>query len=342
MKTLNQKHIIISRTDNIGDVILTLPLASLLKQEYPDCKISFLAREYVSAIIKSAPDVDAFISWDNINSLNEKEAVKTLAAIGADTILHVFPKSKIARLAKKAKIKTRIGTSRRWYHYFNCNKRIKFSRSKSQLHEAQLNIKLLSAFHMQTDYSLSQISKLIQLKTHASLSQKLQSYLDANKFNLIIHPLSNGDTREWPIENFNVLINNLPADKFNILVTGSEKERTQLQDPMMSKCPQAIDLTGKLSLDELLELIQHADGLLANSTGPLHMAAAAGIKTLGLFPPAKTMNPTRWAPLGKQAEFMVIDKICDASLCHDSQDCACIRAIKTDAVLNKIVDWLVA
>lgn len=339
MKTLNPKHIIISRTDNIGDVILTLPLASLLKQKYPDCKISFLAREYVSAIVKSDPNIDAFISWDNLNSLEENEAVKTLAAVNADTIFHVFPKSKIARLAKKAKIKTRIGTSRRWYHYLNCNKRIKFSRSKSQLHEAQLNIKLLSAFDMQTKYSLAQISKLIQLERQPSLSQKLLRYLDPQKFNLIVHPLSNGNTREWPIENFTALINNLPSSKFNVLVTGSKKEHEKLQDPMISKCPQAIDLTGKLSLDELLELIQRADGLVANSTGPLHMAAAAGIKTLGLFPPAKTMNPARWAPLGKQTQFIVIDK-CDASQCHDSSDCACIRAIKTDAVLNKIVAWL--
>ena len=60
------QHIIISRTDNIGDVVLTLPLAALLKQYYPQCKVSFLARNYVKDLVLSCPAVDAFINWNEI------------------------------------------------------------------------------------------------------------------------------------------------------------------------------------------------------------------------------------------------------------------------------------
>lgn len=340
MKLQSPKHILLSRTDNIGDVILTLPLATLLKQHFPHCKITFLARNYVNAVVQSSPVLDEFLSWDTLDKLPEDEAIKALKQLNADTIIHVFPKKKIATLAKKAGISHRIGTSRRWYHYFTCNHRVKFSRSKSILHEAQLNLKLLSAFNLETVYSLPDTANLISLKCKESLPQKIKEFLHPEKFNLVIHPLTNGNTREWPLEYFKTLINSLPQNQFNILITGSPKENQLLQKPLIQQCPHALDITGKLSLNELLQLISASDGLLANSTGPLHMAAALGIHTLGIFPPAVTMNPNRWAPLGKKAQFTVIDKTCDAKSCTDGSNCACIRAITPQQVQTQINHWL--
>ena len=42
------KHILICRTDNIGDVVLPLPLAGYLKQRFPDARIGFLCRAYAA------------------------------------------------------------------------------------------------------------------------------------------------------------------------------------------------------------------------------------------------------------------------------------------------------
>ena len=137
------QHLIISRTDNIGDVVLSLPMATLIKQRYPACKISFLARDYVNDIIQHCSDVDAFISWDELQSLPPDVAVEKLKDLKVDTIIHAFPNKKLAKLAKSAAIKNRIGTSHRLYHWFTCNQRINFTRKNSKLHEAQLNLKLL-------------------------------------------------------------------------------------------------------------------------------------------------------------------------------------------------------
>ena len=93
------QHIIISRTDNIGDVVLTLPMSTLLKQHYPNCTVSFLARDYVKSVVMACPDVDHFISWDELKNLSSSEGVVFLKALQADTLLHVFPNKKIAKLA---------------------------------------------------------------------------------------------------------------------------------------------------------------------------------------------------------------------------------------------------
>jgi len=140
------KKIIISRTDSIGDVILTLPVAGVLKKANPRTEIIFLGKKYTRDVVESSLHVDFFMDWDDIQKNEKPEQIRIFKDIHADVIIHVFPVKKIAHLAKKANIPLRIGTTGRLYHYFTCNKLIPISRKRSDLHEAQLNLKLISSF----------------------------------------------------------------------------------------------------------------------------------------------------------------------------------------------------
>lgn len=331
---------IISRTDNIGDVVLTLPVAALLKQYYQGCEVILLARDYVESIAKACPHVDQFLSWNKLQAMSSSDAVKTLRELDADTILHVFPHPAIAKLAKQAKIKTRIGTSHRLYHLLTCNKRVNFSRAKSNLHEAQLNLKLLAPLHVPVNFSLQQLIPLTRLHTNERPTENVLNCLDRERFNLIIHPLSNGNGREWPIENFVQLIRELPPNLFNVIVTGTSAEKQRLQKPLLDQCEHITDATGNLSLSELLLLLRHGDGLVVSSTGPLHIAAALGSRVLGLFPPQKGLSIERWGPIGKQAQHIAIDKECFA--CPETGGCPCMQGITVNKVKSVIGKWLEA
>ena len=59
-------HIILSRTDNIGDVVLTLPMAVLLKKKWPGCKISLLGKSYTQSIAEHCTYVDNFLNYDEV------------------------------------------------------------------------------------------------------------------------------------------------------------------------------------------------------------------------------------------------------------------------------------
>src|SRR5688572_26430253 len=150
--------ILISRTDSIGDVVLTLPVAGVIKKHYPEAKILFLGRTYTREIINLSQHVDGFVNYDDLEKLNTAQRAEYLKASGCDIILHVFPRKEIAFLAKRAGIPLRVGTRNRAYHWFTCNKLLKLSRKKSSLHEAQLNIKLLEFLGIDTNISLSEVS----------------------------------------------------------------------------------------------------------------------------------------------------------------------------------------
>ena len=65
MQNITPKRLIISRTDSIGDVILTLPVAGELKRMFPDIHILFLGSSYTRPIVECCPHVDEFVDIIN-------------------------------------------------------------------------------------------------------------------------------------------------------------------------------------------------------------------------------------------------------------------------------------
>ncbi len=331
----NRLTIIISRTDSIGDVVLTLPLAGIIKQAIPDCRILFLGRNYTKDVIALSKYVDEIISYDYIENLPKNEQIKTFADLNATHILHVFPVREIAILAKHAKIKSRIGTANRIYHWFTCNIKIKLSRKNSNLHEAQLNTKLLEPLGIKKKFSIDEINAGYGFTQIPILEEQFSSLILKNKINVILHPKSKGSAREWGTENFSELILALDKSKFNIFITGTNSEGEMIR-LFIKQHPDAIDLTGRLTLQQFIAFINKCDVLIASSTGPLHIAAALEKKAIGLFAPMRPIHPGRWKPIGLNAKFLVIDKTC--SDCRKTQSCHCIKEIKVNSVIKLMAD----
>jgi ADP-heptose:LPS heptosyltransferase len=330
----NHEVFIISRTDNIGDVILTLPMTGVLKQKYPDCYIYFLGQQYTKPIIECCRHVDRFLNWTEIKKLPFNEQVVFFESLSADEIIHVYPVKEIAQLSKAAKIPIRTATRNRFYHWLYCNRLIKLSRRNSNLHEAQLNLKLLS--EIQTDnMDLNDISSFYGFQPINPLNKDLQRYIIPHKINLILHPQSKGSAREWGLENYADLIKSLPQEKYNILLTGTEEEGLHYRKMLVFPYPFVHDLSGQLSLQELISLINAVDALVACSTGPLHIAASLNKLAIGIYPPIRPMHPGRWSPVGKNVHVLVLDKECNQ--CRKTLDCQCIRSIKSEQVIEILV-----
>ena len=326
--------IIISRTDSIGDVVLTLPLAGIIKQYIPGSTLIFLGRNYTKEVIGLSQHVDEFISYDAILKLPESEKIAAFKKLNATHIIHVFPVKEIAILAKKASIKNRIGTTNRLWHWFTCNIKISLSRKNSDKHEAQLNTKLLEPLGIHKEFSLDELASFYGFTHLPVLEKQYADLIPSNTTNIILHPKSKGSAREWGLDNFSKLIRELDKNTHTVFISGTAQEGELLKD-LITQHPEAVDLTGKLSLQQFIAFINACDGLVAASTGPLHIASALGKKAIGLFAPMRPIHPGRWKPIGKQAGYLVLDKNCDD--CRKTRNCHCIREIQTDDVI-KLID----
>ncbi len=319
------KTIIISRTDKIGDVILTLPLAFLLKEKFTDTRIIFLGNSYTKPVLKCTEYIDEIYEWDKITHLSEKERIDFFKKLKADAILHVFPQKEIAQTAFRSGIPFRAGTSHRTFHWLYCNTLLNFSRKKSDLHEAQLNLKLLRPLGLNIERSLEDLSQIKLLNNIPAHDALTATYIDETRINIIFHPRSKGSAREWPLQHYAELCNLLPENKYNIIFSGTEDEAQMYRSFFKNISKNILDAGGKLSLDQYIALISKCDALIAASTGPLHIAAATGIHAFGIYPPIRPMHPGRWAPIGKHVHIFSQNK--DCVNCRKTTECQCMKDI---------------
>ena len=288
------KGILISRTDAIGDVVLTLPLCGLLKEKFPKAKLIFLGRTYTKAVVEVCEHVDFFWDWEEVKAWPFEQVKEHLTLYEVDTIAHVFAKKEIANWAKKVGIPNRLGSLRKWYHWTTCNFFVNYSRKSSALHEAQLNIKLFGKLGLEIP-DREELWKYYGLVASKELAEDLENLLADKRRKIILHPLSKGSSIDWSVNNFKTLADNLSSD-FQVFITGAPEEKEQVDKHFEGSS--VVNLAGRLRLEELVSFISKVDVLVANSTGPLHIAAALGVSTVGLYPTQRPMHAGRWGAIG--------------------------------------------
>jgi len=326
-------RILLSRTDSIGDVVLTLPMAGWIKKHFPLAIIVFMGRTYTRDVILLSEHVSEFVNADELEALPNETAIEKLKALQLNAFVHVFPNKKIAALAKMAAVPLRVGTTNRIFHWWTCNKKIALSRKKSDLHEAQLNLQLLSFLDIPTAVALRDLPQYYGISAPKGMELPGVTAVD-NKLKVILHPRSKGSAREWGLVHFLELIRILPADKFQIYISGTAQDAVSMERFLndAKQNPHVTDLTGKMNLQQFIYFISNCDALVAASTGPLHISAALGKKAIGLFSPRRPIHPGRWAPMGTQAIALVHDQNC--SLCAEGKDCDCITKITPQRVAD--------
>lgn len=328
---LHNKTIIISRTDSIGDVVLTLPLCRWIKQKYPSCKLIFLGKNYTRPILECFPSIDQIVCWNEFEKLTKEKQIKAIRSLHADVFVNVFPNKNLAKLAKKAKIDYRIGTSHRFYHNLTCNIRPNFTRKNSDLHEAQLNFELIRSLGLEKIPSLNDLVNLTQeFQINEPLPEPFKKLINSDKKNIILHPKSQGSAVEWPIEKYIELAEKLVKENYSIYFSGTEKEGRMFRDKL-PKNDNIKDISGRMTLTEFMGFINACDILLACSTGPLHIASVLGKKAVGLYTKKRPMHKGRWAPIGMNSNVVTSDFRGDLKTISPIKD---IKAIKVDTVYS--------
>lgn len=122
---------------------------------------------------------------------------------------------------------------------------------------------------------------------------------------LILGPTANWRVKMWPAERFIALaqrltgpVGLLPGARIAILGGPGEGERA-MAAPVLAALPDALDLVGKLSLPEVAGVLAQAALFVGNDSGLMHLSAATGAPTLGLFGPTPA---SEYAPIGPRAQ----------------------------------------
>jgi lipopolysaccharide heptosyltransferase II len=152
--------------------------------------------------------------------------------------------------------------------------------------------------------------------------------------------------RRWPRANFADIAARIGATAgvFVVLI-GSPAEREYTSGVCAALVgpdpPRLVDLCGELSIGELCCLLEGARAVVTNDSGPMHLAAALGAPTLGLFGPE---TPLMYAPLGARARSLWKPTVCSPCInVHQGKVASCIHS-RPECLVNitpdEVWDWI--
>ncbi|KGD37328.1 glycosyltransferase family 9 protein [Burkholderia pseudomallei] len=151
---------------------------------------------------------------------------------------------------------------------------------------------------------------------------------------LVVHPGASAASRRWPAERFADVVARVARYFDGVAVTGGAHERALVETVCARAGKRVLPLAGALSIGELGALIEAADLLLANNSGPVHLAAALGTPVVDLY---ALTNPqhTPWRVPSRVLNADVPCRHCYRSVC-DQPGHPCLERVSVDDVVAAV------
>ena len=334
-KDFTPERILVIKLDHIGDVLLATPVFSNLRRTYPDAELHALTGAWSRVVLERHPDVNNVVEYDS----------PAFCRTGQPTSLR--DTFKLYRQLRRQKYDLMVDLRSDWrivcFAFGRLTPR-RLSRAALQVanklgvaqfsgtHETTRNLDVLRQAGIPTPVRTAIFSVTAEDKKWAS--DFLATYQIEGQGPLIaIHPGSPIALKRWLPERYAELADWLIAQKrAQILFVGVEDEIpiiTEIQARMRSA---SINIAGKTTLTQLASILLTCNVFIGNDSGPMHLAAAVGTQTIGLYGPG---DPTRFGPAGEKCQT-----IRQASGCmSEIQVADVIQTLETSEYLAKIEEF---
>ena len=337
------RRVLVVRLDNLGDVLVTTPAIHAVRTALPDVEITLLASPVGAQVGRLNPDIDDVIvyeapwidPWQQLPHAPARELamVERLRAdrFDAGIIFTSYRQSALpaAYLLYLAGIPLRLGSS------LDAAGSLLTTRHKHVerlVHEVERNLELVG----QVGISPAERELVLRVpeaaKHHAAaLRGEFDPASGDRRPLVVVHPGCSMPARTYPAECYVEAIESLVAALgVTVALTGSESE-CELTNRIVAALDPATrtrvrDLAGRLTFPELCGLIEAADLVVTNNTGPMHIAAATRTPVIALF--ALTNPPEQWGPWRVPHRLLNHDvacRICYSRVCPHHQEC--LRAV---------------
>lgn len=303
------ERIIISRTDKIGDLILSIPSFYMVRKMFPTSKIVVLVRKYNASIVKNLSFIDETWTIDDDKEIFNKK----IKDFNADIFAALYSDNKVLKTALKSCAKYRIGPLSKPLSWFVYNYGVYQKRSKSIKNEAEYNLDIIKSINPTLFDKNFEIGGKI---TYSSENNNIaENFLKSNNINspfILIHPFMGGSAKNFTDEEYTILtekISNIDSN-IDIILTSSSSDyqRLQIMKSKLKSNKIHIYKNGDDILD-LSALIDKCELYVGGSTGPSHIAGNLRKKSVLIYPAKKSQSPVRWGLYGNNNSTYIIPDI---------------------------------
>jgi len=305
-KTYPPTHILVVRLDHLGDILLSTAVPKILKENFPDCRVTFLTSGAAAALLENNPFVDEALVYQ-APWFSRKGAPKNARSIGFFKLAALLKQKKIQMalslrgdlrenfLLWLADIPERIGYGITGGGFF-MTREISYRRG---MHESRHTLDLLKTIGVRRERLLPQI---YFSKEEELISKNCETWgHDANDKLIGVQLEAGTSAKEWPLSHMKTFVDLCAKElsEYKIVFVGTDAGRFSWISENPSIERQRVNLIGKTSLRELLSLMKHFQVFISPDSGPAHIAACLGVPTLFLYSGTNVFE--EWKPLAESA-----------------------------------------
>lgn len=336
---MDKKKILITRTDRLGDVVLSTPVIRAVRRAYPEAYIAFMVRPCNRDIVANNPDLDEVIIYDKYGYHKSLWSTFNFAlklrSEKFDMGIALHPTNRVHMIMYIAGIPARVGYDRKMA--FLLTEKISHTKQYGEKHEIDYNLDMLRAVGLRFDRA--------DRKPYIITSDNERKMVDAVKKTCVLgdriiafHVGASCLSKQWPVEKFAETADRLSQKyKYDIVLLGGEDTEVLSKKMISLMKTRANDLTGTLLLGEFAEFLSRCELFISNDSGPVHVAVAVGTPVIAIFGRKDPgLSPLRWGPVGeKDKSLHKPPPDCDICLAHAcNKGFLCLKNVKVQDVIN--------
>lgn len=350
------RRVLAIRLDNLGDVLVTTPAIHAIKASIPEVEITLLASAVGAQVGQLNPDIAETIvfeapwvdPWQKLsqNIAREQAMIARIRerCFDAAVIFTSFRQSPLpaAYLCYLANIPLRLAAS------IDGPGSLLTTRHKHpnrQMHEVERGLDLVGAVGCST----GELDLVLRVPGEQAIRaarwlEDLRNTQGRLGPLVIVHPGCSMPARTYPWEHF-AAVTELLVDRLHAIVvlTGADAERPLVErivDRLQRSTRRSVHpMAGELAFPGLCALIERADVMITNNTGPMHIAAAVKTPVVALF--ALTNPPEQWGPWRVPHRLLFHDvpcRLCYSRVCPYNQEC--LRLVTPRQVVDAAAELL--
>ncbi len=331
--------ILILKPSSLGDVVQALPVLRLLKAHWPASQVYWWIEVGLAPLLEGDPDLAGVVPFARKrwaaprNWLRLVRSVLWMRAQNFDWVIDLQCLARSATVGWLANGKALVGLDERREGARGFYERI-VPQTSFYTHAVDRYLGVLSLLGVPKGRPFEWLPP-----RPAVAATLLKKWPLAGRRWVVLQPGARWLNKRWPAEFFAETVRALTRERQEIqfAILGGPQDQGLGQVICRAAPDRCLDLTGQLSLPEMVEGIRRSDLMVSNDTGPMHVAAALGKPLVALFGPTE---PRRTGPYGQLGQVLQLTTLpcvpCLRSRCALAQPMECLRALPPAAVIAAV------
>ena len=332
------RRVLVVRLRSIGDTVLTTPSLFALRRFLPDTQIDILLEDWVAPVLDGSDLVDRVITLPRDSTAARARLARDLRSTRYDVVYNLHGGTTATFLTRATGATHRVGFEN--YQYARLHNHVAPSPltiwQRPKLHSVEQQLALIGWTGVPvTDRPPTRLA--VTESASISVGKKLEAAgFDSGESIAMIHPTAAFETKQWAVENFARVTEELCNRGFApvIVVADHEQKIAQmLREESSGRCLTLADL----SLPEVTALAARARLFVGNDSGIAHIAAATGSPSVVIF---GSSNRNHWRPWTMQPNEIVFEELscqpCHGYFCAEFEKPECILRVPVQRVVAAI------